>query len=250
MPYPYARFRLLGICVLICLLSLLGSSCTRELISIISIEMRPVVSVHYRTGFDSYLAEGMSVLISVDDIDSDANYQVTVSAPDGQITWEQMVRPFTESEQWFLGLPHVTLPPDFSLPQGQWNVEVLASDGSRVEKTFIYQKSLEKISLAQLAVANLPELNWEEDGERWKLSGVPPLEDGIWSYQFFNPDGSIIHTTDSQKIENDPLIMKGTLIDRTHHIVGMRYDEQMGVYLMMRQVVREFDQQTATTVDE
>lgn len=234
-PYPNRPLLLLGAGLL--LLMLLGG-CSRDAFSITSVDVKPLVVATYGADVGSTLEEGAVVVVQGHPLQADSVYDIAVLSPDEMFRWERAVRPFQAGGALHLGFTDVLLPPDIPLPAGVWHVEVYTPEGLRVVESFDYQRSAHTLTQAQLDVATVEEMRWEFIDDTWHLVGVGDERGRQWQYHLYDEEGIEIARFDSDTAEiNHPLIQDPTVRDRTAMITSMCFDENRGVYLMIRQMI-------------
>jgi hypothetical protein len=225
--------------LLLIALVLLVVGCERQELSIIAVETTPLACATTLSSSESMVCEGMMVLIQIDDPGSIETFQVAVQGPSEQYRWEHMVPVSTSDHRTVLAVPALLLPPEIPFPEGPWKVEVFSRDGSRIEETIPIKRSSSSWDEALLTLASLDPLQWVLQENTWELTGLAPM----WTYRLFSSAGNPIYTIeDPHAIE----IASGTLREQAYSIIGLYYDQNTDMYLMMRQQLTEFDLPTET----
>ena len=102
-------------------------SCSKVEFTVNSIQAQPYVCQDGRMGLSVY------VLASDDDENS---VQFALRDPSGNLSWTYGARRLEVDGADYLGSSDIGMPFGTALPEGQWSLDILYKDGSKVSRTF------------------------------------------------------------------------------------------------------------------
>lgn len=212
-------------------------ACSRDAATIVSLDVKPLVAATYGAQIGPTLSEGVAVVVQSESLEQDSIHQIAVSSPDAAFRWEQSVQPFTVGEVLYVGVNDLLLPPDLKVESGLWSVELYTPEGLRISDTFDFTRPSGTMNQAQLAVSVVEDMVWDSPEGDWLLLGVGK-DDGIkWHYRFYDANGVIVAVLDSdESVIASPLFQDREIRESTRMVVAMRFDNQSGIYLMVRKI--------------
>jgi hypothetical protein len=208
--------------ILLFLLLLMG--CDRESFDLEKASLYPmVVATHSQKG-DSFLTEGVALTLLGSSFDSEKEYQFSLKSPQENYVWERMVYPFEASGLLYLGSNDLLLPPEETLEEGIWSVELFLPDGRQRGQEIEFSPSRRTIDGALLAVSMLPPLEWELSDRGWSFN----LYAGEWRYTLYGPTPA---KSFKSKFTVDEKVKEETAL-----AVALRYDEAANLYYVVRTI--------------
>ena len=140
-------------------------SCSKAEFTVSSIQAQPYVCQDGRMGLSVY------VLASDDDENS---VQFTLKDPSGNLSWTYGARRLEVDGADYLGSSDIGMPLGTALPEGQWSLDILYKDGSKVSRTFEVDYGDVEKALVHFAEADTDEA-WYDSAEN--LTVLPgPVE--------------------------------------------------------------------------
>lgn len=225
---------LIGLLVLLVLSSV---ACTRDSATITSVDVKPLVAATFGAKVGPTLSEGVVVVVQSNPLEKDELYQMAVTSPKQAYRWERSVQPFTVGDLLYLGMNDLLLPADLKLEQGIWSVEIFTPEGERISETFDFNRPFSALTKGHMAVSIAADMAWESHDGKSLFRGIGTDDSPIWHYRFYDVDENILAVLDStDSLIQSPLFDDHTLQERTHMVVAMRFDDESGIYLMVRKL--------------
>ena len=102
-------------------------SCSKAEFSVTSVRVQPYVCLDGRMGLSVY------VIASENDENS---VQFSLRDPSGNLSWSFGATKVKLDNADYLGSSDICMPMGIPLPEGQWSLDVMYKDGSKVSRTF------------------------------------------------------------------------------------------------------------------
>ncbi len=121
------RHRFLPAAILVIAFAILAPSCSRDKNTVSGLQVQPYVRANGSMGLSLYMMTSAK---------SDETLQMSVTSPDGKLTWSFNAVLTSYDGTVYAGSPDIRMPEGCALPKGTWKVDVLFRDGTTITREF------------------------------------------------------------------------------------------------------------------
>lgn len=130
-------------------------SCSKAEFTVSSVQVQPYVCQDGRMGLSVYVRASESEEKSV---------QFSLRDPSGNLSWSFGASKVILDGVDYLGSSDICMPMGIPLPEGQWSLDVMYKDGSRISRTFEVEYGNAEAALEHLKEADT-EVPWYDSAE-------------------------------------------------------------------------------------